>query len=413
MSNFATVSYTIETAGASSAAVAALADKSSVPVPPDILQAAGLRVVTDTTPVATPVVRTIEFAFGPSATATAVATLDNEGRVSSITPTAPGLDYILPPIVKIGGKPLSPALARAFLNVQDVELVTGGTGYSAGTVAVVLGGMAPPTYITKYPPGYGRQEALGEIDKTRTIPPSCVQALRIAVRGKGYSASSKIQFVGTLDPSNPLARPAQAVITAFGAHGEILGVQLIDPGEGYITVPKVIVVDHAHTGGGFMVMQPNPITGARLNPNTAGSRFGDATPSAIRFVKANISPAMGQGTPASISLTIALGIITAAVVTAGKNGARYIQVPQILVFDPAAVPGSGGVLVARMGVGSVELQTGGRGYDSVVPPVTLVPFFKSLFPDASNQAAPFGQLMQTALQVACLSPVVSGAPVLS
>jgi hypothetical protein len=417
--------YTIEPTGASSAAVAALMSAANVPVPPDLLQAAGLRVTSDVTAVADPVTRTIILMFGPTTNPTAVATLDNQDQVDAVNVTAPGIDLILPPQVSFaGGSEALPgpplplggssiirrATAQAFLNMQGVALVAGGTGYSASTVAYVLGAMAPPVYTPTYPPGYGRQEALGEVKKG-LLPPSCVQGLSIGLYGKGYTSQATIQFQGGLDSHNPNARSAQAGRITLGPKGEIYSVQLLDPGEGYIEVPRVVVVDPGvgQTSGGLMVMRPDPISGKRFTANTAGAQFGDATPSSINYVEAVISPIMGQGTAATVALTIAGGVITAAVVSG--NGARYTGVPQIFIYDPTNA-GSGGILTARMGLGEVDLMTGGQGY--IAPPsVVLTPAFYSFFPMTGDERAPFWNLMQPALQKATMSPVSSAAPVLS
>lgn len=399
MNNVA-LTYQVETAGASAATIAGLMNSIAVPFPPDVLQAAGLRVTSDSTPAVSPVVRTIDIAFGPSVTATAVATLDNEDRVNAVMMTAAGIDYILPPRVDfIGGNPERIALASAFLNLQAATVADGGGGYSPTSFAVVLGGMGPPTYGTLPVPPPDWQAARGMPPTTGVFPPSVVQALRIAVQGKGYTSAAKIQFVGGIDPTNPTSREAQAVITLFGPHGEILGVQITDPGNGYIRVPKVIVVDPSHSGGGFMIVQPNPITGPAVNPTTTSSGF----------VAANISPVMGQGIAATVTLTIAAGVVTAATVTG--VGSRYTQLPQILVIDPTG-SGSGAVIVPRMGVGLVELKTGGKGFKAV-PTVAFTPAFKVDFPDTSDQRAPFFQFMQTAIAVSVMSPVSSGVPVLS
>jgi hypothetical protein len=411
MATQVTLLYTIEPTGASSAAVGALMQ--SVPVPAVLLQSAGLRVTSDVTALGPPVTRTIVLAFGPTVDPTATATLNNAAQVEEVVTTLPGIDLILPPQVSFvggGDNIVRRALARAFLNMQDIALVSGGTLYSAETVAVVLGAMPSPTYITKYPPGYGRQEALSEIDSTGTFLPSCVQSLSIAVQGKGYSSSARIQFEGGLDPANPNARPAQAVITTLGPKGEIFAVQLIDPGQGYIKVPQIVVVDPAQASGGFMPMRPDPITGRVLNPNTTGAQYGDARPSAINNVLANISPVMGQGTPAKIALTVGGGgIITGAHVTQVGDG--YIGLPQIFLFDPTGA-GSGGQITPRMGVGTIQLVTGGQGYE-VAPAVDLTFAFDSLFPVTGDQRAPFWNLMQPAIQTATMSPVSSAAPVLA
>jgi hypothetical protein len=423
MPNHVSITYQVEPAGASVADIIGKMNAAAVPVPPDILQAAGLRVVSDLTPAANPVQRNIDIVFGPSAAATAAATLDNNDRVDNVSVLTPGIDYVLPPRVDFVPSPpeaivgaldasqagtrargsVSPfapriAVATAFLNLQDTTLVDGGGGYSSSTFAVVLGAMAPPTYGILPVPPPDWQAARDMPPTTGVFPPSCVQAVRVAVKGKGYTSQARVQFLGGLDPRDPTAREAQAKVT-LGPRGRIVSVQVTDPGQGYVKVPQVIVVDPGQKNGGMMIVQPNPITGAEVNPTTTSSQF----------VAANLSPVMGQGTPATVKLTIMAGSITA--VTVMGNGARYTQLPQILVIDPTG-SGTGGIITPRMGVGSIELKTGGKGFKSA-PSIMLTPFFKTLFPDSSNQAAPFFQLMQTAIAVSVISPVTSFAPVLT
>jgi len=93
-------------------------------------------------------------------------------------------------------------------------------------------------------------------------------------------------------------------------------------------------------------------------------------------------------------------------------GSLYIGVPEILVIDPTGA-GSGAAITARMGMDSVvDILSGGKGYGSV-PSVVLTPFFETLFPTTPVQNLPFWKFLQTALQVGCLSPVTSSAPVVT
>jgi hypothetical protein len=415
--------YQVEAAGASGAKLQALME--AVPVPQDLLKAAGLFVFNDHTSAGPVVTRTIEIAFGPTSPAAATAVLSNQESVASVMVTAPGIDYIVPPPVvftpvfaddQIVTK-VRPALAKAFMNVQDVNLVSGGTGFSPSTFAVVTGGMGVPAYLpTPFTPNATAPNDFSpQFQPGNVLPFSCVQDVRISVEGKGYTLGAQIQFNGGLDlelfggVDISGASPAKAIITKLGPRGQILAVQLTDPGSHYVGVPKIIVNDRAHKGGGFMITRPNPITGKTLNPNMVGNRFGDATPSNLDYIAANLSPIMGQGSPATIKLTITAGVITGAAID--HFGERYISVPTITVIDPTGA-GSGAVLTPRMGIGTIERISGGKGYP-VPPTVSLPSFFKTIFPTDAAQIQPFGKLMQSALQAACLSPVTSLDPVLT
>jgi hypothetical protein len=403
MATQVTLKYQAEPIGASATKLAFLMGASQVPVPPDILQAAGLRVTFDDTPVATPVVRTIIIKFDPSIAAVAEPTIA-EGSVTSITRVGPGgIDYILPPAVSFtntGTVVLSEPTAQAFLELEAVNIVSNGSGYSAEAFAVVLGQMAPPTYIARPYPGTLNTN----VHSTGDIPPSSVQGTNIGIQGRGYSSKARILFDGPLDPSNPNAHQAQAIITQLGPHGEIQAVQITDPGEGYIRVPKITVQEDIPFGI-EIARQPDPIFGAVVGPqNLVAPRPGDAG-----AVTANISPIMGVGTPARVSITIGLGG-TIATATVTNKGDQYIGVPQIVIIDPLGTPSETAVLVARMGVSpNFQIINPGRGVDPAAG-ITLTSFFKTLFPDTSDQRAPFWQLMQTAIAINALSPIGSTPP---
>jgi hypothetical protein len=397
MATKVTLQYQVEPAGASTSKLAGLVG--AVPVPPDILQAAGLRVISDATPVANPVVRTIVLGFDPSA-APAVATTIEEGSVSNITRVAKGADLILPPPVTFVGQGtnvLSEPSAQTFLEVKTVSILANGSSYSAESFAVVLGQMAPPTFTNRPYPG----TLNANVHPTGDLPPSCVQRLTIGIQGRGYTSKARILFDGALDPSNPNARQAQAIVTKLGGHGEILAVQITDPGEGYIRVPKVTVQDDIPFGI-EIARKPDPISGAVVTaPNII-------KPNAVT---ANLSPVMGEGSPATVTVAIAGGAIV-AVDAVTINGDLYIGVPQIVVIDPTGA-GSGAILVPSMGLSpTIRIINPGKGL-SPNTEATLTSYFKALFPDAGDQRAPFWRLMEAAISKNALSPVKSFPPVLA
>jgi hypothetical protein len=400
MATQVTLKYQADPTGTSSIRLAARMNAFSVPVPPDVLQASGLRVISDTTPVATPVVRTIVLGFDPTVAAT-ISTVIEGGSVTSITRLTAGMDYVTPPPVSFvdeGDGVLSQPTAQTFLEVEDVAIVSGGADYSAASFAVIVGNgqMVSPTYIARPWPG----SLNTNVASTGDLPPSTVQALKVSVQGRGYSTKARIRFDGSLDSTDPNARQAQAIVTEFGPHGEILAVQITDPGQGYIRVPKV-TVQEAIPFGIEIVRKPDAISGAVVTaPNIVAP--GAAT--------AILSPIMGQGAPAGVNIKITAGAITA--VSGVVSGNLFTGMPEIVVVDPAGT-GVGAVLKPRMGLSpTIQITNPGRGLSPNTSAV-LTSFFRALFPDTVDQRAPFFTLMQPAIATKSLSPIKSFTPVLA
>jgi hypothetical protein len=400
MATQVTLQYQVDVVGASATQIALLMDADAVPVPQDILQAAGLRVISDTTPIATPVVRTIVLGFDPSVAPTVSTTIE-EGSVASITRLMAGMDLVSPPPVAFtdeGNSVLSQPAAQTFLEVSGVTIVNNGDSYSAQSFAVVLGQMVKPAQIQRPYPGTLNANR----HPTGDIPPSVVQALSIGIQGRGYTDKARILIDGPLDQNDPNSRQAKAIITGIGPHGEILSVQITDPGHGYIRVPKIKVQDDIPHGI-EIVRKPDAIKGKVVTaPNII----------APNAATANISPIMGVGTAAKVNITIGLGLVTGATVPLGGNGDLYIGMPQIVVVDPTGA-GSGALLVPRMTMSpTIQVTNPGKGL-SPATTATLASFFKTLFPDAGDQRAPFWKLMEPAISKSTLSPVKSFPPVLA
>ena len=206
MSITATLVYTAFLGGGSAVNVAFLMDDDQVPVPPDVLAAFGLRVDTDVTPVASPVVRTIVLDLGPSATATATASLENVGDsgspVGAVAVTGAGQDYILPPFVQFSaGRSLTP---------PDTE------------ISQLAGSLDSPAMAQAY-----------------------LEAVLVSfAAGAGYSAATFIKVSGGLKPGG-----TPMVLTPTIVGGHITAVAITNPGDGYTGVPTVIVVDPSVTPG--------------------------------------------------------------------------------------------------------------------------------------------------------------------
>lgn len=214
MSSTATLSYTAYLGGLSAAkAAAALA---AVPLPLDLLYALGLRVISDSTPTASPAVRTIVLGLNPvsAATATAVILGSQSGSpVKSVTVSAAGSGYTAPPIISFsGGRPtIIPAqsaadsvvpnvntpqldtipFAYAFLKAVSAAVLTGGSGYSAETF-ILVGPPKPGVQLQAGTPGLfaGTQMVL-----TPTIGGGVITGVAISNAGAGYTSPPTIEVI--------------------------------------------------------------------------------------------------------------------------------------------------------------------------------------------------------------------------
>lgn len=358
MGNSATLEYDVDPAGASAAAVAACI--SVAPLPTDLFALFGLRVTSDVTSVLGPVKRTLVLDFGPAVTAIAHTVLEaNGGRLTAIVVDAAGFDYVALPTIVISPPPVKgsgvQATAIATLGLQSATIANGGAGYSASTFASVIGAMPPPQQGT-----------------TRDfLNLASVQQIAVGAQGRNYSAASTVEFQGDVLPGG---HPAVG-FTTLGPRGQVLKVTITDPGSGYQKAPKVVINDPTGKGSGALV-----------NAN------------------------MGGGTPATAALTIVAGVITGVFVS--SPGTAYNGVPKIVITDPLGL-GSGAVILAHMGVGAIQLVNAGRGYTSAAPLLTVIPRFKTFFPDVSDQRAPFWSLIENAIALTCVTPVKSLPPVIA
>jgi hypothetical protein len=355
---------------ASAVAPATLQVPVSQPVPPlDIIQRMlGCRVTADATaPAGTGVNRTTAISFDPSAPATAFIITDQDGKITGTNVTVAGLDYILPPIVRpiqsvppqggpatgVGG------ILRSFLNVQQVTVNQGGAAFDPLTASIAFVGGLPPA------------------DSNRAFI-GCVRTLGIVKPGFGYPPGTTILVDGGGAPTRK-AR-ARAV---FDGSGRLRSITLLDMGARYTAVPKVTFV----CPGGIGPVEP-----------------------------AEVGVSMAEGDPATATLTILAGVITAVnMVTLGDG---YVYLPD-LVVDPGGPLGSGFIGTPRMGLGRIDVIARGTGYHdtpAVSGAITITPVFQALFPGVgvnTNQRRPWGRLQTAAIAQQSLSPVVPRLPVIT
>lgn len=360
----ATLAYDVPKGWAPTATI--IAQASAVPIPLDVMQALSVFVSTDATTDSPPVVRrAITLTLTPSVTANTVAVLvpgdkTTGSPIRSITMLGSGLDYVSPPVVTAqGGNPLPESQAKldATLLLGGVAVLTGGSGYTGATFASVIGGMRPPVS-----PVYNE---LGTTTSSKFYKSHCcVQGLTLVTGGRNYSTNAIVQFEGGLDTGGT---HATALLTRNSFNGVVTGLTLTRPGSGYISRPNVFIYDPGTNKGSGAI----------------------------------VTPRMGVGDPATVSVTIVMGAITALGVIQGGSG--YIQVPQIIAFDTGG--GTGATFRPRMGVGNIAVVKGGNGFTTATVGITVTPAFTAMFP--SGKAAPFETLMQSAIARAVTSPVNS------
>lgn len=249
MTTQATLAYTAFLGGMMAADAAALV--AAVPLPQGLLDFYGVRVLSDATPGASPVVRTIVLGFNPVSSATATAQLHDHGDSGSglkgLTVTAAGSGYVQPPVVsftggrtgpaptEISGDENTPPSAVAYLKVVSAAVLAGGSGYTAATRIVVTGKLkssgGPPPFSAgaPLPPDVGVVAVL-----TPTIAIGVITGVVVTSAGSGY--------VGV---------PTVTVVDSGGGTGASVSVNmgvgaldLLRPGGGFSSAPSVVLTPY-------------------------------------------------------------------------------------------------------------------------------------------------------------------------
>ena len=347
-----------------------------VPLPLAYLNAIGVRVISDTTVPGPPIRRRVTLGFLPASTATATAALapsqPTGSPIESFTVTAPGSGYVAAPNVEVAGSG-GGVYARALLKVLSAAAPTTGAGYNAATAPVFYGGLAP--YNAVFP-----ATASGPLPRFEQKFLQLI-SINLTAPGSAYSAQTKVNILGGLCP-NPggFAASAAPVIRA----GALTSIDVLAPGQLYIQPPTIQIVDPTGSGSGA----------------TATVTLANMVPGLSLFY---------AGRPATGTFTFSGGSITGVTIVDGGEG--YIGSPSIAAIDPTG-SGSGALFTTSLGVGEIDVSNGGQGFIPT-PTVALVPFFKTMFPDGTDQAAPFANLLTAAIQAALRCPIQTVYPVVS
>ncbi len=203
---------------------------------------------------------------------------------------------------------------------------------------------------------------------------------------------------------------AAGATAALNSNDFLSGVSVFSAGSDYILPPVV-----KFAGG-----NPYKIASARatlkavgVNVVAGGSGYtAAAVATAVGAINPNHDIRLGEEAPKPVLLSLTIGGGGAIVgVTITNPGADYNGVPSVVVTDVVG-GGSGAIIDLSMGVDAVDVVYPGAGFQAV-PACQLIPAFRVMFPDGPSQAAPFANLMTTAIAQAVMTPVVADAPVLA
>jgi len=178
-------------------------------------------------------------------------------------------------------------------------------------------------------------------------------------------------------------------------------------GSGYVKPPLV-----QFNGGGDGIIQP-AIAEATLSILSVAVVDGGSGYSANTRIVPMTPQLLGAAAPVLVP-TIVAGVITAVAVTSGGDGFRDIA--HLAAIDPSGL-GVGFEGIGDMEVsGNIRIVNPGRGLQNTVAApltVTMVPYFKTLFPDTSDQRGPFWGLFAPVIARAVRGFVTSAPPVLA
>jgi hypothetical protein len=183
--------------------------------------------------------------------------------VVSIAVTAPGADYIIPPIVAFSGGRTPPPAAGVVDNDALAPLAAAVAYLKINGVGVVAGGSL-------------------------------------------YSAATTIQAIGGLKQGG-----RAAVLTPIIGGGIITGVTVVDPGDGYTSVPKLVVTDI--TGSGAVLAATMGV--GRISVTRGGKGYVSA-PTVTLIPAFQVMFPTGQAGPFAQLLTAALAQATAGPIDA-------------------------------------------------------------------------------------------------
>jgi hypothetical protein len=235
--------------------------------------------------------------------ATAVATVDAQGRLTSVQILNPGVGYINNSAYSVtfsggGGSGASAVLLRNLVGARVVQ--------SADDYRV-----APPVVIE-----HGRGATA-----TATVSGGAVSGVNMTSGGLGYGNGKPVivEFSG-----GSSSRSAFGVANVSSL-GSISSVSIIDGGQGYTSAPSVIIREPG------TAVSPTAIMTSRIKSvRVVDGGFGYFSTPSVEVA----APEDGNGRRARITVTTANGAVIGATVEDGGTG--YVSLPSISVSGPQA-----------------------------------------------------------------------------
>jgi hypothetical protein len=224
----------------------------------------------------------------------------------------------------------------------------------------------------------------------------------LSINGLRVISDNTAGLVRTITLGMDAATPSTVALTLQNNETGILSATP-SVGTGYVRPPVLTVVP----GAGSAVTVP-----AKLVPNLGAVSATIGNMGALYSANTTVIATGGELAPGGVQSTwtptIAGGAIT--VLVPATAGGPYNSPPTLTAVDPAGT-GSGAILSCNLGLTTVSVTTHGKGYTSAL--CTVTPYFEALYQTAAAQAAAVANFFTQTLQLASVSPVLAGAPVVS
>jgi hypothetical protein len=196
----------------------------AVPLPLQLFQQLGVQLTSDSIVAGPPIVRDVQLRLKPQTAPVVTATVDAAiGAVTALAIGTKGVSLVEPPVFQFVPQagdpaPFRQAQATATLDVLDVNVIHGGSGYTGVVTAVAVDGFGAAG---------GVPAALSV-----TVVAGVVTVISVVSKGSGYVRMPSIVVSGTTGGSGCVAIPDM----------ELNALNLIDGGLGYIHAPTVNLI---------------------------------------------------------------------------------------------------------------------------------------------------------------------------
>ena len=292
--------------------------------------------------------------------------------VASITVGTAGTEYTSAPAVTIvpsNGVVTTPATATSAIAyfVKNIVVTNQGSGYEGTDVLVTLAA----------PPAGGTQATAGAIGRTNGV----LRRVILGAPGVGYTAAPNV----ILTNGAGVIPVRQAELTATVAGGQITGITITDPGQGYdyASDAQYGIAITTYNVSAAAAAKPNPSSGQIAFINVTAPGSGYAVVPEVEIFNDTQGDANGFGTGAVGTAVVTDGRISAITVT--NAGSGYYVAPTIrIVVVSSVMKAYGRAIVSADGrITGVDFSnpsggwpgyqfTSGFGYETA-PTVTFLP----------------------------------------